>query len=186
MLLVQRSLRGRAFLLQFTEIVQEFGTVIPWLDPLRSIQYSTNGSHFRDRILQFLNCQDDSEITPLQFVTSDRSREYVGGIIRFAHSPERFVDIRNEAIQEQLAHDGFQFISCLQVRSTLRRQGHGHNLFRRALTTILTTHGKVWGVASDPSLIPWYVSLGAKSRSPVENRDNLWVLSWDARALENP
>jgi len=49
---------------------------------------------------------------------------------------------------------------------------------RRALATILDERGSVWGVVSNRDLLPWYRSLGATIKSPIENRDELWVVSW--------
>jgi hypothetical protein len=179
MLLVSQSLRSRAFLMQFIEVLQEFGGVIPWLDPLRSLRYITNTAHFRDKFLLSVCCKDESEIKPLQLVSSDRSHEYVGGIIHLAHSPEIFTDSRNQGMSELLAHEGYQFMTCLQVRTDRRNRGHGFDLFSRALRTILENHEKVWGVVSDPKLLSWYSSLGGEIRSPLDNQDCLWILSWE-------
>jgi GNAT superfamily N-acetyltransferase len=160
------------------EVMGEFGYEIPWLEPLRSIVYSTNSAYFRDRLLQALSI-DEEEIVPLQFVTSEKSREYVGGVIHFLHSPENFKDRRNREIEERFAAENYHFMSCLQVREIWRNQGHGREIIKRALRAVLLDYQKIWGVVSDPRLIPWYSALGGKLRSPLENKDGLWLISWD-------
>jgi GNAT superfamily N-acetyltransferase len=179
MQLVTRSLRGRSFLLQFLEIMQEFGHEIPWLEPLRNIHYSTNATYFRDHVLKGLGCKEPEDIVPFQLVTTDPSREYLGGILHFPRTPDRFRDRRNQALLEQLTHERYSFFTCLQVRSVIRGHGYGNEIMRKALKAILAAHGKVLGVASNPDLLSWYASLGAKIRSPRENRDNLWIITWE-------
>lgn len=179
MLLVPQRLRGRSFHIQFVEILQEFGDVIPWLDPLKNLRYVTNATHFRDVLLKGLKCNDPSDITPLQLLTSDRGNEYIGGIVHFTHSPEHFRDSRNQGIQEQLVSQGCQFISCLQIRGVMRGRGYGQQLMQRSLRSILTTYPKIWGVASDPNLLPWYQSFGGTVLSPLENKDDLWIIVWE-------
>ena len=70
MQLISRSLRGRTFLIQFIEIMREFGAEIPWLEPLQNIAYATNAAYVRDRLLRAFSCHDPSEVTPYQFVTA--------------------------------------------------------------------------------------------------------------------
>lgn len=175
MRLIQRKLSGRAFLLQFMSVMEEFEEEIPWLEPL---PHATNGSYVRDRILQHFRCKDESEVIAMQFVTSDRPGFYFGGIIRFVRSPEIFLDTRNQEINERLSHLGYQFISCLQVREVHRGAGHGRAIMTKALRVVLSEHQKVWGVVSNPDLVAWYQSLGANVLSPRENKDDLWIVSW--------
>jgi hypothetical protein len=58
-------------------------------------------------------------------------------------------------------------------------------MMERAIASILKRHGPVWGVVSDRYLLPWYASLGAELRSPLVNKDGLWVVSWPHRHAEN-
>lgn len=176
--LVKRSLQSRDFLLQFFEIMQEFGNDILWLEPLKNIRYSTNGVYFRDQFIRSMGLYDQEEVTIFQFVTPDREHEYVAGVIRFAHVPESFEDLRNKEIQELLLSQGYHFISCLQMRDNYRGCGHGQALMQKALSSILEVHGRVWGVVFNPQLIPWYESLGATVRSSADNEDDLWIISW--------
>lgn len=178
MRLITRSLSGRAFLLQFLEIMAEFGGEIPWLEPLQPIRFSTNGTWFRDQLLRALR-QEEERIVPLQFVTSDRPGDFVGGMLHFPVSPEQFRDRENREIQERLTHQGASFISCLQVRDVCRGQGHGRDLLERSLQVLLRSHGRVWGVVSKPSLVTWYASFGFRLCSPRENEDKLWILTLD-------
>jgi GNAT superfamily N-acetyltransferase len=177
MRLVERSIRSRAFLLQYLQIMEEFGEEIPWLQPLKPISFSTNPNYFRDQFLRRLGCEEE-EIVPYQLVMSDVPREFVGGILYFPRSPEGFKDRNNQEILERIDSEGYRFISCLQVRDVFRGQGYGATIMQRALGAILEEHKKIWGVVSNPSLLPWYASMGAKVLSPAENKDELWVVSF--------
>ncbi len=182
--LVTRRLQGRSFLIQFTQIIHEFGHEIPWLEPLRALPFSTNTAYFRDKFLKGLGCREAEDITAFQFVSSDRSHEYAGGVLLFTHSPEEFKDKNNQAILEQLNYDHYRYITCLQVRDVWRGKGHASELMRRVMKTILQANEKVWGVVSNPALLPWYLSHGAVMHSPLCNDDNLWIISW--KQWQNP
>lgn len=171
------SLRGRRFLIQFYEVMTEFGGVIPWLDGLDEMRFATNGEWFCDELLARLG-QRQGRITPYQFVEVDDARYFVGGILHFDVSPERLRDRRNNGIVERLTSDGASYISCLQVREPRRGKGVGNEMMRRAIKAVLAKHGSVWGVVSNPGLLPWYASLGANLESPLNNQDDLWVVHW--------
>ncbi len=171
------SLRGRRFLIQFHELMTEFGGVIPWLDGLDELRFATNGAWFEDRLLRRLG-QRNGFITPYQFVDGNEARTYVGGILFFGQSPEILRDPRNVEIAERITSEGTRFISCLQVREVRRSDGVGGTMMSRAVRAIQQEHGAVWGVVSDPRLLPWYASLGAKTPSPLDNKDRLWIVHW--------
>lgn len=171
------SLRGRRFLIQFQEMMTEFGNVIPWLDGLDELRFATNGEWFRDRLLQRLG-QRNGVITPYQFVNEGEARIYSGGILLFEQSPETLHDRHNGEIAERLASDGARFISCLQVCTSRRGSGIGNRMMPRAIRAIQAEHGAVWGVVSDPRLLPWYAALGAQTPSPLDNTDGLWIVHW--------
>jgi len=177
MILKSVELGERGFLIQFFEIMHEFGGVIPWLDGMDELRFATNGRFFCEELMRRTG-QDDAPIMPFQLVDSDPARTYLGGIIHFPRSPERLVDRRNLAVVERLTHEGASFISCLQVRDVRRGRGIGNTVMTRALRAILRSQGAVWGVVSNPALIPWYRSLGAQVLSPLENRDGLWIVHW--------
>ncbi len=179
MKLIERSLDGRAFVIQFNQIMSEFGSCIPWLKPLKSLGFSTNGMYVRDRILQSFRCGDPSDITPLQFVTSDRQREYVGGMMLFRRSPEQFIDAQNQAISEELASSGYPFLSCLQVRTDLKNQGHGPKFIQKVFRTLLETHGKMQWVVTNRRSLNSYLSMGATLNSPLVNKDGLYLMSYN-------
>lgn len=166
-------------MLQFNQIIGEFGNVIPWLEPLQNIAFYTNAKHFEDRLLMGLRCDNREDITPIQFVTSDESQEYVGGMIRFTKSPEKFTDFRNLEVQESLEQKGHNFVSCIQMRKEHRSKGYTNLLMKETLSNLLTTYKGVWGVVTDPLLLRWYISLGGILRSPMKNLDNLWIISWE-------
>lgn len=179
MQLVMCDLRDRSFLLQLFTIMHEFGDVIPWLDPLRHIQYWTNAERFRDELLLRLGCADEGEIVPYQLHAGSDGNDYMGGILHFPVAPERFKDLHNCAIHARLRFEHTSFISCLQVRDMYRGDGHGARIMREALDAILAEHGgRVWGVVSDPRLVRWYEALGGRVLSPAENKDGLWIVKF--------
>ncbi len=171
------SLRGRRFFIQFHELMVEFGHVIPWLDGLSELRFATNGEWFRDHLLGRLG-QRNGVITPYQFVEGDEARTYIGGILLFDQSPETLRDRCNYEIAERLASEGASFISCLQVRESRRGSGVGGKMMPRAIRAIRHEHGAVWGVVSDPRLLPWYAALGAQTPSTLDNKDELWIVHW--------
>lgn len=152
--------------------MQEFGTTIPWLRTLPpTIEEGLNPAD----ILNKLGLSED-EFAAYQLREND---EYIGGIILFSRSPERFIDPKNASEAERLASSRSGFITCLQISPEKRKQGYGSMLMRQAVPTILEEYGSVWGVISNPSLIPWYRSLGGKILSLGENHDKLWIVSWE-------
>lgn len=172
------GLSGRRFLIQFTEIAAEFGSVIPWLGGLDDLRFATNGAFFRSEFLRRTR-QAEEAITPYQFVEDDAGQTFTGGILHFARTPERLIDARNLGESERLTTLGFSFVSCLQVRPMLRGGGIGRSMLGRALQVIIRDRGPVWGVVSNPHLLPLYQSLGAKTPSSPDNRDGLWIVAWD-------
>lgn len=177
MVLQQVSVRGRRFLVQFYEVMREFGREIPWLDGLDDLRYATNGEWFCDELARRTR-QSDGTVTPYQFVDSDSARTFVGGILHFAKSPERFCDGRNIEVAERLQAEHASFISCLQVRPERRSHDVGKTMMLRSIAAIRAKHGAVWGVAPNIRLRDGYVTLGAQSCSPEENSDNLWIVHW--------
>ncbi len=172
------SLRGRRFLIQFYEIMSEFGHVIPWLDGMDDLRFATNGEWFCEELLR-RSGQRNGRITPYQFVDGNDARTFVGGIMHFDQSPECMRDPRNSEIMEFLTASGSSYVSCLQVREPRRGVGVGTQMVRRAIDAVLTKYNSVWAVVSDPRLISWYTSLGASFLSPLDNDDHLWILSWN-------
>jgi len=166
------SLRGRRFLIQFSEIMHEFGREIPWLDGMDEMRFATNGEWFLNELLRRLG-QRNGIITPYQFVDGDKARSYVGGMLFFGQSPEVLRDPRNKRLAERLASDNAHFISCLQVRETRRGVGIMATMMPRAIRAIQAEHSAVWGVVSNPRLLPRYASLGAQTPSPIDNEDGL-------------
>ncbi|HEY4493128.1 MAG TPA: GNAT family N-acetyltransferase [Candidatus Paceibacterota bacterium] len=163
--------------------MKEFGKIIPWLAPLRSIAYSTNARYFRDTFLSEFNC-DEEDIIPYQLTDNDPGEDFIGGIWHFPKSPEKFIDSRNCEVAERLAFERYRYISCLHVRDVRRGKGSGRLIMRSALDSILKNHGSVWGVVSERDLVPWYQTLGAEVLSARQNKDNLWIVSWDESSGE--
>ncbi len=177
MLLVRQEIGGRAFLLQFLEVMQEFGHLIPWLCKAESARFVTNGACFKEELCRAIGCAQDN-IVPYQLVSSDRAREFVGGVIHFTVSPERFSDPTLASLCRNLSTRGAAYISCLQVRHVKRGvAGHGNEIVLRAINRILQTYPEVWGVC-EPRLVPWYASLGAKILNNGDNAERLAVVAW--------
>lgn len=172
------GLRSRSFLMHFHVILAEFGKVIPWLEGMEELRFATNGEWFSEELLRRTG-QHHGRITPYQFIDEDDARTFVGGILHFTVSPEQLSDRRNNAIVEKITEKGASYISCLQVREPRRTLGTGTSMMTRAIDAILRDHGSVWGVVSNHQLLPWYLSLGGKVLSPLENDDDLWVVMWD-------
>ncbi len=171
----------RSFLPQLFAVVGEFGSVIPWLDGSTELVWATNGAYVLERLAEMTGQGHPKDIVPYQFRAEDAGATYIGGLLQFARSPERLRDSRNAAIAEGLADQGAAYISCLQVRPPRRDQHVSHHLFPRAIEAIMRTHPRVWGVVSEPRLVPWYQRCGATLLSPRENRDGFWIVSWSRR-----
>lgn len=168
-------LNSRAFYAQFCAVMAEFGETIPWLGGLHDLLHVTHCGNFARLFTRRMRPRC-GKVTFYGYV--DNAGEVFGGLFYFTKSPERFYDSRNVAIAEQLTTDGAGYASCLWIREEYRSQGVGVDMTRRALAHILLTHGAVWGVAPNTRLRDWWVALGAKSCSPEENTDNLWIVHW--------
>lgn len=177
MILSVEDLRSRSFLIQFYEIIMEFGKEIPWLAPLINIGFSTDSIYFRDQILKKLGCEEEG-IMPYQFIAPETGKYFVGGLLHFSKSPENFKSSVNRDIQEKLESEKAAYISCLQIRQPFRFSGNGKELMERTLRVILKEHGKVWGVVAHPELLSMYTGLGARVHSTLHNKDKLAVISW--------
>jgi len=175
--IVSVDLSDRSFLIQFWEIVQEFGEEIPWLEKISTARYVAGADRFRDRILQGLRLPDESMIEPLQIMSS--GAEYLGGILRFSESPENFTDPFNRSIHHNLSEQGLPFLSCLQIRKDQRDHRYGPTLLNWIVEDTLSKHGNFWAVTSEMRLIHWYESSGATIMSPLVNEDDLWILVWE-------
>lgn len=176
MLLVKQNTRGRAFLFQFEQIMYEFGSVIPWLFGADSLHFVTNSCYFNEKLHQVIGCPLGS-IVPYQLLTSGRERLFVGSILRFTTSPERFTDPMCIEMQRIFDGAGAVYISCLQVRNVKRGLNHGTEILLRSVRRLLQEWPQVWGVC-EPSMVPWYMSLGATIHHKGDNSDNLAIISW--------
>lgn len=170
------SMAGRGFLIQFLDIMQEFGETIPWLRPASSLRYVTNGAHFNREFSRLLGCEPSS-VVPYQLTTREEAHEYLGGLLHFRSSPEDFRDPGNREIMWQLEREGASYITCLQVRDVKRGQGYGTELVRKAMCTVQKTHVRVWAVC-EQELSPWYEAAGATALNAPHNKDGLAIISW--------
>jgi len=167
---------SRSFLMQMMQVMEEFGSKIPWLNPLHEVQFSTDSVYFEKRLLGSFGCIKD-QFLPSQIVTDDAAKTFIGGIFHFRKTPEVFSDQMSLRIVSDLESVGASYISCLQVRGVHRGQSHGDMLMRHSLTTITETFGKVWGVVEDQTLLPWYESLGMEVLNEKPNLDGLWFVT---------
>jgi hypothetical protein len=178
MQLIQRSLASRVFLLQFIQVMQEFENIIPWLKPLSGLQWQPIRIIFRG-ILSHFNCDQPLDITPFQFISSTPARKYLGGVIFFKNCPEKFIDFHNNEVLARLTDKHYQYASCLQVGNSHLHFGLGREIMKQVIALMMSQHQPFWGVASDPVLLRYYLSLGAKLLNSLDNQDNLYMLSWD-------
>ncbi|MDB5260659.1 MAG: hypothetical protein JWN37_890 [Candidatus Nomurabacteria bacterium] len=176
MLLLKKDVSGRAFLLQFIQLMNEFGPVIPWLKPLNHLSFCTNGRHFEREIYRTIGC-DPGTILPYQFLTSGMDREFFGGVLHFEQSPERFTDPDLKYMQSTLEATGASYITCLHVRNVKRGEGWGAEIVRRSVRKVLEVHPVLWGVC-EPELSAWYEKLGASVLNAGDNSEHLAVISW--------
>lgn len=169
-------LESRRFLMQGFAIEAEFGGVIPWLRGLGETLYTLNPTSFVAQVQELT--QQEEPLHAYQFAERGERGVYLGGLLHFTSHPERFHDPRNEALAEMLTEADVSFISCLQVRPPYRNLGIGETFMRKVLAQIHLKHGPVWGVVSNPRVIPWHLRTGATLLSPKENRDDLWIMRW--------
>ncbi len=176
--LQQVPISGRAFCIQFQEIVSEFGCYIPWLSPLARLPLSTSDKFFTEQLVEGLWLADDSEIVPYQLVKDSPSREFVGGVLHLRKAPEVFKDRRNQDISERLAAEDFDYLTCLQLREDSPSRTAGPVLIESAISTILSSGRKVWGVVSSRRHMQMYCHLGGKLLNDPDNDDRLYMVSF--------
>jgi GNAT superfamily N-acetyltransferase len=172
----QVDLDSRGALVQFFAIYQEFGESIPWLKGLEELLFATDAEQFVLRLSDMT--RQYAPLTVWQFILDDMPHTFLGGMLHFAKHPENFQDVRNVEIAERLTVSGSSYISCLQVREPHQGAGVGEKLMLHVLDEIREVYNSVWGVVSDFRLVPWYTRLGAQLKSPIENKDNLWIVWW--------
>jgi hypothetical protein len=176
MLLKKQIISSRAFLLQFMQIMQEFGGIIPWLKELENVCFYTNVKYFTRELSRTLGFSKEM-IIPYQFLTSGSEREFFGGLLHFTKSPEKFKDKKLAKIKFELELKGASYLTCLHVRDIKRGQKTGTEIMRRIVFRILEAHPCIWGVC-ERDLVEWYVSLGASILNNGDNYDGLAVISW--------
>ena len=180
MYLQTNTLRSREFLIQMFAILQEFGAEIPWLQPCKDSMWYTNKNRFRDEILRSLGSEENQIHS---FGILDNDTQYIGGILHFTVSPERFQDSKSIDTQRRLEAEGFSYLTCLQIRDKFQRRRIGSKVMLETFSTLQKTYPKIWAVVSHSELLPWYISLGFKVEQTTDTRDNLWIISRNATAL---
>lgn len=176
MLLKKQAVSGRAFLLQFIQIMQEFGVIIPWLKKLKDLPFYTNSAYFEKELYRILDIPE-GRIVPYQFLTSGIEKEFFGGCLHFSVSPEKFKDKQLANLQCKLELQGSSFLSCLYVRDIKRGQKIGTEIMQRVIKSILDVYPNIWGVC-ERELIDWYVSLGAIVLNNGDNSEKLALINW--------
>lgn len=164
----------RTFLIQMFAILQEFGGQIPWLEPCEDALWYVHQETFLGRILSGLGVKSE-HISP--FALLDQENQYLGGILHFGVSPEKFRDPKSITTQERLESEGYSYLTCLQIRDKFQGRGLGRTVMLEVLSLIHQQHSKVWAVVSDNQLVHWYTSLGFKVEQTADTRDGLWIIS---------
>lgn len=175
-LLVKQEISGRALLLQFQQIMIEFGSIIPWLQNVDLLHFVTSGQYFKRRLYEMIGCAQGS-IAPYQLISSDAERNYIGGILHFTSNPESFLDPVLNKLMKELVLGGASYITCLQVREVKRGCGHGNDILLRSIKRILKKWTVVWAVC-EPNMVYWYKSFGATVLNEGKNDDNLAIIAW--------
>lgn len=173
------TLTSRNFLIQLSEIEKEFGQEIPWFKGLHDLRYITNKNVFAEKVKELTGSAERDTIKPYLLVTNGKEREYIGGVLHFSQSPEKFLDSNNQVIQNQLESSGHSYVTCLQLREVFRNKLYGTELTSKALSTILQSYPRVWAVVSHPELLHWYQYFGAEIQNTIENEDRLVIITFD-------
>ena len=77
MVLKSLDVKDRDFLIQFGDIVSEFGNEIPRLKKIANLKYITNTAIFEKKIFNTLGLNSSEIIKPYMITTDDKKAEYI-------------------------------------------------------------------------------------------------------------
>lgn len=177
------ELEDRSFLIQFDEIFKEFWGHIPWLDKIKNVKYLTNTDVFSSQLLENLWLNSNVEINPYILTNDAKWKEYVWSILNFSSSPECFVDKNNEVIRQQLEHEKYAYITCLQIRDIFRYSKYWTELMSKSLEEIVKKFDKFRWVVSNPNLLEYYKGFGLEIVNNMPNKDSLYLVSCDGKTF---
>lgn len=175
------ALEDRSFLIQFDEIFKEFWWHIPWLDKIKDVKYITDVSIFSSQLLENLWLTPDTEINPYILTNDAKWKEYIWSILNFSTSPEQFLDPNNETIRQQLEHQKYAYITCLQIRNVFRNERHWTEIISKTIEQIIKKYDKFRWVVSNPRLLEYYKRFGLDVINEPSNKDWLYLISWDTK-----
>ncbi|MCF7834487.1 hypothetical protein K9M48_00330 [Candidatus Gracilibacteria bacterium] len=184
MKLLEPNIEDRTFLIQFGDIVSEFGQEIPRLKKIENLKYFTDANVFKSELFNTLGIDHQETISPYILTKDDRGKEYIGGLLSFSQSPEMFTDPNNELVRQELESAKYAYITCLQIRDVLRGGNYGIELLSKAFEKILDRFEKVWGVVSKQELLSYYAYFGAKIENQIDNNDNLFLITMDRQGFK--
>jgi hypothetical protein len=175
------ALEDRSFLIQFDEIFKEFWGHIPWLDKIKDVKYLTDTDVFSSQLLENLWLNPDVEINPYILTNDVKWKEYIWSILNFSTSPEHFVDPNNEVIRQQLEHEKYAYITCLQIRDVFRNERYWTEIISKSVEQMLKQFHKFRWVVSDPKLLPYYGRFGFEVVNDMPNKDWLYIITSDEK-----
>jgi len=178
------DLKDRSFLIQFQDIISEFWNEIPRLKEIKNLKYTTNTEVFQKEIFNQLGLENTEKIKSYILTTNDRKEEYIWGLLSFSKSPEKFTDLNNETIKQQLESEKYSYITCLQIREILRWTNYWVELFSKSVNEILKEFHKFRWVVSKEKLLPYYKYFWFEPINTMKNEDGLFILTCDEKSFK--
>ena len=177
------DLKDRSFLIQFGDIVSEFGHEIPRLKKIINLKYVTDKNVFEKEIFNLLGLESTEKIKPYILTTDDKREEYIWWILYFSKSPEKFEDPNNELIRKQLESEKYAYITCLQIRDNLRQNNYGTQILSKSGKDILEEFHNVRWVFSKQQLIQYYKYFGMEIVNNAQNKDGLFIWTFNEKTF---
>jgi hypothetical protein len=75
--LLNPDIQDRSFLIQFQDIISEFGEEIPRLKKIKDLKYTTDTEIFQEEMLDLLGLEHTEKIMPYILTTDDKRKEYI-------------------------------------------------------------------------------------------------------------
>jgi hypothetical protein len=178
------DLKERTFLIQFQDIISEFWNEIPRLKEIKDLKYVTDTEVFKNELFNQLWLEKTERINSYILTTDDKREEYIWGLLSFSKSPEKFTDLNNEIIKQQLEREKYSYITCLQIRDVLRWPNYWAELFSKSVSEILKEFHKFRWVVSKEKLLPYYKYFWFEPINTINNEDGLFILTCDEKSFK--